>query len=52
MTKNLDNIYLPQLKDQKNYQFVKKYEYKQSVQDYNNTAPPYKTHSTNPVKRT
>jgi len=52
MTKNLDYIYLPQPKDQKNYQFVKKYEYRHSVQDYNNIAPSHKTHSTNPVTRT
>jgi len=52
MTKKMDKIYLPQPKDQKNYKFVKKYEYSHSVQDYNNTAPSHKTHSTNPVTRT
>ena len=52
MTKDLDYIYLPQPKDQKNYQFVKKYEHRHSVQDYNNIAPPHKPHSTNPVTRT
>ena len=52
MKKNLDNIYLPQPKDQKNYQSVKKYEYRHSIQDYNNIAPSHKTLSTNPVTRT
>ena len=52
MTNNLDNIYIPQPKDQINYQFVKKYEYSHSVQDYNNIAPSHKAHNTNPVKRT
>jgi len=50
--KNLNNTYLPQSKDQKNYQFVGKYEYWHSVQDYNNIAPSHKTHRTNPVTRT
>jgi len=31
---------------------LKKYEYRHSVQDYNNIAPSHKTHSTNPVTRT
>jgi len=52
MTKNLDYIYLPQPKDQKNYQFVQKHKYRQRLQDFNNTAPSHKTQSTNPVKRT
>ena len=52
MTKNLDYIYLPQPKDQKNYKFVQKYEYRHSIQDYNNIAPSHKTHSSNPVTRT
>jgi len=42
---------IPQPKDQKNYQFVQKYEYRHSVQDYNNITPSQKTHSTNPVTR-
>ena len=50
--KNLDYIYFPQPKDQKNYQFVQKHKYRHSVQDYNNIAPSPKTHSTNPVTRT
>jgi len=50
--KNLDNIYIPHPKDQKNYQLVKKYEYRHGVQDYNNISPSHKTHSTNPVTRT
>ena len=43
----MDYIYFPQPKDQKNDQFVQKYEYRHSVQDYNNIAPSHKTHSTN-----
>ena len=31
MTKNLDYIYLPQPKDQKNYQFFQKYKYRNRV---------------------
>ena len=50
--KILDYIYLPQPKDQKNYKFVQKNTYRHSVRDYNNTAPSYKTHSTNSVTRT
>jgi len=37
-------------KIKKNYQFVQKYKYRHSVQDYNNTAPSHKTHSTNSYK--
>ena len=33
-------------------QFVQKYEYRRSIQYYNNIAPSHKTHSTNPVTRT
>jgi len=47
-----NRVYLPPPKDQKNYQFVQNYEYRQSVQDYNNITPSHKTHSTNPVTRT
>ena len=36
-----------------NYQFVKKkYEYRHSVQDYNNIAPSHKTHGTTQITRT
>ena len=34
----------------KNYQFVKKCEYRHSVQDYNNIAPSHKTTTTTPLQ--
>jgi len=50
--KNLDYVYLPQPKDQKNYKFFQKLKYRHSVQNYNNIALSHKTHSTNSVTRT